>query len=143
VTETAHALVKQKEYLDRYHVRGFLDVDTLGAALRAASLVVSRAGSGSIYEIAAAGKASILIPIPEEISHDQRVNAYAYARTGAAVVMEEKNLTPHLLVAEITRIMGDQALLLRMTEAARTFAPSDAAKKIASILTDIGLEHER
>lgn len=143
VTETAQALVKQKEYLDRYHVRGFLDVDTLGTALRAAALVISRAGSGSIYEIALYGKPSILIPIPEEVSHDQRLNAYAYARTDAAVVMEEKNLTPHLLQAEIARIMGDQALQSRMTEAARKFAPTDAAQKIASVLLAIGLEHER
>jgi len=113
------------------------------AALRAAALVISRAGSGSIYEIALTGKASILIPIPEEISHDQRLNAYAYARTGAAVVMEEKNLTPHLLTAEITRIMGDQALRMHMEAAARAFAPTDAAKQIASILTAIGLSHER
>jgi UDP-N-acetylglucosamine--N-acetylmuramyl-(pentapeptide) pyrophosphoryl-undecaprenol N-acetylglucosamine transferase len=143
VTETAHALVKQKEYLDRYHARGFLDVDTLAAALRAAALVISRAGSGSIYEIALTGKASILIPIPEEISHDQRLNAYAYARTGAAAVMEEKNLTPHLLTAEITRIMGNQALRMGMEAAARMFAPKNAARQIASLLTDIGLSHER
>jgi UDP-N-acetylglucosamine--N-acetylmuramyl-(pentapeptide) pyrophosphoryl-undecaprenol N-acetylglucosamine transferase len=143
VTETAHALTKQKENLLRYHVRGFLDVDAMSAALRACALVISRAGSGSINEIALSGKPSILIPIPEEISHDQRLNAYTYARTGAAIVMEEKNLTPHLLVAEIDRIMGDQALALRMSEAARAFAPSDAAEKIASILLDICLEHER
>lgn len=143
VTETAQALVKQRVYLDRYYVRGFLDVDMLAAALRAATLVISRAGSGSIHEIALYGKPSILIPIPEEISHDQRLNAYAYARTGAASVMEEKNLTPHLFLAEIARIMGDQALQLRMQEAARAFAPPDAATKIAAILIAIGLEHER
>ncbi|MBI4086632.1 UDP-N-acetylglucosamine--N-acetylmuramyl-(pentapeptide) pyrophosphoryl-undecaprenol N-acetylglucosamine transferase [Candidatus Kaiserbacteria bacterium] len=143
VTETAQALTKEKSYLNRYHVRGFLDVTTLAAALRAAALVISRAGSGSINEIALAGKPSILIPIPEEISHDQRLNAYTYARTGAAIVMEEKNLTPHLLAAEISRIIGDQAIRLRMQEAARAFAPVDAAKKIAEILIEIGLEHER
>lgn len=143
VTESARALTTQNELLERYHARGFLDVDTLAAALRAAALVISRAGSGSIYETALAGKPSILIPIPEEISHDQRLNAYTYARTGAAVVMEEKNLTAHLLVAEIHRIMSDQALQLRMQEAARAFAPTDAAKKIASVLLDICLEHER
>lgn len=143
VTKTAEVLIKQKERLDGYHVRGFLDVDTLAAALRAAALVISRAGSGSIYEIAQSGKPSILIPIPEEISHDQRLNAYAYARTGAASVMEEKNLTPHLFKAEIARIMGDQALQQQMRAAALKFAPADAAEKIASILITIGLEHER
>lgn len=141
ITETAHALVKRQEFLDKYIVRGFLDVDTLGAALRGAALVISRAGSGSIYEIACHGKPSILIPIPEEISHDQRANAYEYARTGAASVMEEENLTPHLLVAEITRIMSDQALQLSMQQAALAFAPRDAAYKIADILISIGQRH--
>lgn len=143
VLETARALTKQKEYLERYHVRGFLDVDTLNTALWTAALVISRAGSGSIYEIALHGKPSILIPIPEMISHDQRLNAYTYARTGAAVVMEEKNLTPHLLAAEVKRIMGDHALREKMQEAAQAFAPRDAAQKLASILLSIGLEHER
>jgi UDP-N-acetylglucosamine--N-acetylmuramyl-(pentapeptide) pyrophosphoryl-undecaprenol N-acetylglucosamine transferase len=111
------------------------------AALSAASIVVSRAGSGSIYEIALHGKPSILIPIPESISHDQRTNAYEYARTGAAAVMEEKNLTPHLLSGEIARILSDQSIQMRMQEAALKFAPRDAAQQIAATLIAIGLEH--
>ena len=141
--ESARALIKKKELLKRYYVRGFLDADALGAALSTSSLVISRAGSGSIYEVALAGKPSILIPIPEEISHDQRLNAYAYARTGAAVVMEEKNLTAHLLTAEIGRIMNDPALRERMSTAARAFASGGAAQKLAVLLVDIGLEHEQ
>lgn len=142
VTETAQALTKQKDLLGKYHVRGFLDAATLQAAFSAAAVVVSRAGSGSIYETALAGKPSVLIPIPETISHDQRLNAYAYARTGAAVVMEEKNMTPHLLAAEIGRILNTRGLKERMSAAALAFAPRDAAEKIASILLDIVLEHE-
>jgi UDP-N-acetylglucosamine--N-acetylmuramyl-(pentapeptide) pyrophosphoryl-undecaprenol N-acetylglucosamine transferase len=141
VVEAARALTKKQEYLSRYHVRGFLDVDMMHAALSAASIVVSRAGSGSIYEIALHGKPSILIPIPESISHDQRTNAYEYARTGAAAVMEEKNLTPHLLSGEIARILSDQSIQMRMQEAALKFAPRDAAQQIAATLIAIGLEH--
>lgn len=141
VSETAHALIKQKELLPKYHVRGFLTGEMMSAALTTAVLIISRAGSGTIYETALHGKPSILIPIPEEVSHDQRMNAYEYARTGAASVMEERNLTPHLLVAEITRIISSQPETLRMQEAARAFAPKDAAEKVATILNEIVATH--
>ena len=71
----------------------------------------------------------------------QRTNAYAYARTGAATVMEESNLRDGLLAAEIMRIMDDQAVYAEMAEAAQGFAPRDAAEKIARILSTIGEEH--
>ncbi len=141
VLETARALTKQQEFIDRYYVRGFFDAATLKEALTRAALVISRAGSGSIYEIALHGKPSILIPIPEEISHDQRMNAYAYARSGAASVMEEENLTPHLLAAEVNRIMNDPSARQRMEEAAIQFAPRDAAASIATMLLTIALGH--
>ena len=77
-------------------------------------MVVSRAGANSIAEISLWGKPAILIPIPESVSHDQRTNAYSYAHTGAAIVLEEENLTPHLFVSEIKRIMSDSELEKRM-----------------------------
>jgi len=141
--ETARALTTQKDLLKQYHARGFLDITALHAAQSEASLVISRAGSGSIYEIALHGKPSILIPIPEDISHDQRKNAYAYARTGAGEVIEEKNLTPHLLVSEITRIMGSVAVQEKMRAAALIFGTKDAAARIAEALMSIGHSHER
>lgn len=141
VTDAAKAFVDEEEKLQHYHVHGFFDVTTLHAALSAASLIVSRAGSGSIFEIALHGKPSILIPIPEVISHDQRTNAYAYARTGAASVIEEENLTPNLLISEITRIMGDQSLLDKMSNKAMEFAPREAAERIAEALLAVTLEH--
>lgn len=142
VKETTAALVEDKKSLGHYHIRGFLDVASWHAALSAAAVVISRAGSTSIHEIAIHKKPSILIPIPEDISHDQRTNAYSYARTGAATVIEERNLTPHLLVSEIERIMSDQNMYKEMSFAAGEFARKDAAEKIAEILIAIGNEHE-
>lgn len=142
VKETSNALVKAREQLDHYHVRGFLDVASLHAGLCAAAVVISRAGSTSIHEIAVHKKPSILIPIPEDISHDQRTNAYTYARTGAATVIEERNLTPHLLVSEIERIMTTPNVRDEMQFAAGEFARTDAAEKISEILISIGHEHE-
>ncbi len=143
VMETARALVHDTALLDHYHVKGFLDAHLMHAAESEAVLIISRAGSTSIYEIALHGKPSILIPIPEEISHDQRSNAYAYARTGAGEVIEEKNLTPHLLVSEITRIMNNPEVRAKMEATALKFGARDAAERIAEALVSIGRSHEK
>jgi len=142
VQNAARALITDENLLSRYHPIAFMDSETFNLAYHTSSIVVSRSGSTTIFENAIHCKPSILIPIPEEISHDQRSNAYAYARTGAAVVMEESNLRDGLLVAEITRIMSDQAVYQEMSTAAQAFAPRDAAEKVADILMSIGNEHE-
>jgi UDP-N-acetylglucosamine--N-acetylmuramyl-(pentapeptide) pyrophosphoryl-undecaprenol N-acetylglucosamine transferase len=141
VTRTALARSLPPELLARYFVLGHVDAAMMAAAYQAAAMVVSRAGSTSIVEIALMGKPSIIIPIPEEVSHDQRTNAYAYARTGAASVIEEKNLTDGLLSTEINRILSDQATYRTMAEAARGFTRSDAASTLASTLMGIAAEH--
>jgi UDP-N-acetylglucosamine--N-acetylmuramyl-(pentapeptide) pyrophosphoryl-undecaprenol N-acetylglucosamine transferase len=107
-----------------------------------AELVISRAGS-TIFEIALWGKPSIIVPIPTSVSHNQRSNAFAYSRTGACVVLEEENLSPHVFTAEVDRIMADESLRKRMRESAKNFASPDAADKIAREIIRIGLSHER
>ncbi len=141
VTQTAQALVKDPDLLKRYFVKGTMDAETMSALFEAASLVISRAGSTTLFEIALHGTPSIIIPIPEDISHDQRTNAYSYARSGAATVMEEGNLTPYLLTSEIQSIMGDPVRYEAMSRAARTFATPLAADQIAAVLYGIGQEH--
>lgn len=107
----------------------------------AASLVISRAGS-TIFEIAAWGLPSILIPLPDSAEDHQVKNAFTYARTGACAVIDQQNLTPGLLVAEIKRILSKPELVHSMKEAARSFSRVDAAKSIANALIDIALSHE-
>ncbi|MFM2423653.1 MAG: hypothetical protein RLZZ70_38 [Candidatus Parcubacteria bacterium] len=141
VTETAQSLVTDTALLKNYYIKGTFDAPTVSALLEASSLVISRAGSTTLFEIALHGTPSIIIPIPEEISHDQRTNAYAFARTGGATVLEEGNLTPYLLTAEIQSIMGDPVRYESMSRAARSFSNPDAALSIANILIGIGLEH--
>jgi UDP-N-acetylglucosamine:LPS N-acetylglucosamine transferase len=77
------------------------------------------------------------------VSRDQRRNAYAYARTGATEVIEQHNFTPHVVVAEIKRILGDATLLEKMRAGAESFARPDAAHKIAVELIKMMLEHEK
>lgn len=126
---------------NRYRVFGLLNTLALRMAAGVTDLIIARAGSGTIFEIASWGIPAILIPIPLDVSHDQTKNAFSYARSGAAVVIEQQNLTPHLLIAEIGRIMDDPAAREEMEKAAQSFARRDSAKKIAKAIIDIALEH--
>lgn len=138
---TADVIIGNSAHKDRYHVFPYLSQESLREAAGAAAIVVSRAGATAITEIALWGKPAIIIPIPESISHDQRTNAYSYAHTGAAVVLEEQNLTPNLLASEIKRITSDPGLMQRMSEHSRGFANPNAATLIAEELLRIALSH--
>lgn len=142
VIQSAQALLlDQPALLERYYVRGTVPGETVSALLAAASLVICRAGSTTLFEVAHHQKPAIVIPIPEEISHDQRTNAYNYARVTGATVIEEKNLTTHLLLAEIQSIMSDQARYAKMSVGAGVFATPNAADMIADALLAIAYEH--
>ncbi len=94
-----------------------------------------------MFEIGLHGKPAIVIPIPEEVSHDQRSNAYAYAQGDRAVVIEEKNLSDSLLLSEIDRIMQDTILYTHMSESAKAFSKPDASVKIAEHIIQISQQH--
>lgn len=126
----------------RYHPVDYLSEASLQRAAGAADLVISRAGASAIAEVGLWKKPAIIVPISEAVSHDQRTNAYAYARTGAAVVIEDDNLTPHLLVSEVRRILGDSELAKRMGNASAGFTEPDAARILAKELLAIALSHE-
>lgn len=142
VRSTASVILEKNAHASRYRPFEYLNPLALRMAAGVASLVVSRAGSGAIFEIATWGIPSIIVPIPEDVSHDQRRNAYAYARSGAAVVIEEKNLTPHVFTAEVDRILADAPFRARMGAAAKNFSRPDAATMLAEAVIAIALEHE-
>ncbi|MBP6881701.1 MAG: UDP-N-acetylglucosamine--N-acetylmuramyl-(pentapeptide) pyrophosphoryl-undecaprenol N-acetylglucosamine transferase [Candidatus Pacebacteria bacterium] len=127
--------------LQSYFVVGNLNAETVGMLLDAAALVVTRAGSTTLFEIAYHAKPSIVIPIPEDVSRDQRTNAYAYARGGAAAVIEEHNLTQHLFAEEIRSILSNPERYQSMSLAAKNMYIDGAEDKIANILISIGIEH--
>lgn len=130
-------------FAERYKPFGYLNDLAVRMCAGAAKLVVARAGAGTIFEVAAWGIPAVLVPIPEPTSHDQTKNAFAYARAGGAVVIEQNNLTPGVLLSEIERILSHEQVMHAMQNAARAFARPDAALLIASALLDIALSHEQ
>jgi UDP-N-acetylglucosamine--N-acetylmuramyl-(pentapeptide) pyrophosphoryl-undecaprenol N-acetylglucosamine transferase len=123
-----------------YHPFPFLKESELKQALAAANLIVSRAGSGSIFEIASVGKPSVLIPLPESAQNHQLKNAYAYAESGASLVVEEYNFTPHFFSERLRYLFYESGQLKAMTEATKTFARPEAGKIIARYLMDYLLQ---
>ena len=143
VTGRAGIILHDNPNANRYKPFGYLDSLAMRMAAGAAKLVVTRAGAGSIFEIATWGLPSIVVPIPQSISHDQTRNAYSYARGGAAVVIEQNNLTPGVLVSEVERILEHPAIMQKMSMAARGFSRPDAARTIADALLTIAISHEK
>lgn len=138
----AKILLGDSPHTLRYRPYAYLNEHALRMTAGVAQVVVSRAGAGSIFEIAAWGIPSILVPIPQEISHDQTKNAFAYARSGGAIVIEQSNLKPGVLISEIERILEHPEISRTMAQAARAYARVDASRTIAEALIAIALSHE-
>ncbi len=115
----------------RYHTVAFFSNDEMKTALAAADLVVSRAGSTAIAEIAAFGKPAVLIPLKESARDHQRANAYEFAKVGAASVIEEQNLLPGIFLRTVKSIMENPDTLAKMSDASKKFFMPDAAVSIA------------
>jgi len=141
VQTTVNGLLGGNPNASRYHVYGYMSSGTMKLAAEAATVVVSRAGS-AIFEIAAWGIPAILIPIANHVGDHQRKNAFAYARAGGAVVIEEANLGPNILLSEIENLMQDENKRATMKERARAFARTDAAEKIAEQIVTILMRHQ-
>lgn len=134
-------ILEKSEYKSRYHLFPFMDISLLKTSYGAADMAVSRAGSGSIFEIANAGLPSILIPIANSAQDHQRKNAYIYTSNKAGNVIEEENLSPHLLQSEIEIMLSDKTKMKEMGEEAKKFSKPDAAEKIAREIISLALEH--
>ena len=111
-----------------YDLRPYFE--PFGLALRAADLVVARAG-GSVFEIAAYGLPAVLVPYPHASADHQTHNARWMERAGAAVVIPDGELTADRLGREVGALIEDRARLAAMAEASRAIARPDAARAVA------------
>lgn len=94
--------------------------------LAAADLVISRAGALTLAELEAAGRAAILIPSPNVAENHQYYNALELEKAGAAVVVEEKDLTGEKLIELVDRLTSCPETLAEMGQKARALARPDS-----------------
>jgi len=117
------------------------DVRPYIAAIRAAyedaDLVVARAGASTVSELAACGRAAILVPLPTSAHDHQLRNAARVAGAGAAILMEERDLDGNSLAAAVASLADDPARLGAMERAAVALARPDAAARIVDLIEEL------
>ena len=147
VAQTGKILAFNAKELDQvrqaYRTSAFADarvvpyLDPIVDEIAAADVVVSRAGAMTIGELAAVGRAAILIPFAAATNNHQELNARVVEKAGGAVVITESQLTPEKLAMTISEILSDAARVARMGAAARSLAAPEATKKIVDLLDKI------
>ncbi|MEY4723102.1 MAG: hypothetical protein RLZZ324_615 [Candidatus Parcubacteria bacterium] len=116
----------------RYHQYSLL-TDTLPHAFAAADLVVTRAGMGTLTELAALGKPALIVPMPA--SH-QEANARVFASAGAGVLLDERHVTPVQFALTVLGLLQGGARREALSTAMRGMNKPDAARNIARMLID-------
>ena len=109
-------------------------IDNMPELLAAADLVISRAGALTLAELEAVGRAAILIPSPNVAENHQYYNALELQKAGAAVVIEEKDLTGEALVSTVSGLLNEPGKLARMGRSARSLSVDDSLDRIVSAL---------
>ena len=109
----------------------------LPARLASSHLVVSRSGAGTVAELAAIGRPSILVPLPGAIDQDQFANAGVLAQVDGALRIPQAEFTPARLAAEISTFAAEPAKLTAMAAAARKVGRLDAAERLADLVMKV------
>jgi UDP-N-acetylglucosamine--N-acetylmuramyl-(pentapeptide) pyrophosphoryl-undecaprenol N-acetylglucosamine transferase len=109
----------------------------LPARLAANHLVISRSGAGTVAELAAIGRPSILVPLPGAIDQDQFANAGVLSQVSGALRIAQSEFTPDRLATEISALAAEPARLATMAFAARGAGRLDAAERLADLVVKV------
>ena len=109
----------------------------LPARLASNHLIVSRSGAGTVAELAAIGRPSILVPLPGAIDQDQFANAGVLVQAGGGLRIAQADFTPDRLAAEISAFAAEPARLAAMAASARTVGRLDAAERMADLVIKV------
>lgn len=112
-------------WMQAAHVRPY--IDDIVREFERADLVICRAGATTSAELIAAGRASVMVPLPTAADDHQRKNAEALQQIGAARMILQADLTGEHLASEIVRLVEDPARLSAMEQASRDAGKTDAA----------------
>ena len=109
-------------------------INDMDVCLAAADLVICRSGASTLAELEAAGKASILIPSPIVAGNHQYHNAMVLGNAGAAVVIEQKDVTNQRMIDEIEKLYGDSEKVKSMSESAAKLHLADTNDRILAVI---------
>ncbi len=120
---------------DRLRITEYInDMDT---CLAAADLVICRSGASTLAELEAAGKASILIPSPIVAGNHQFHNANVLGKAGAAIVIEQKNVTNEIMIEKVNELYHNRSKLDNMSVKAGELAVKDTNDRIYAVIEEL------
>lgn len=131
VKQQAKVILENLPHKERYKPKPYLEIEELKIAYSAADLIVARAGSGTIFEIAAFSKPAILIPLKGSANNHQLLNAYEFFKKTGAIVIEEENLSFHIFIDQLKNLFNNKEKLKTISEKSKEFFNPEAAKIIA------------
>jgi UDP-N-acetylglucosamine--N-acetylmuramyl-(pentapeptide) pyrophosphoryl-undecaprenol N-acetylglucosamine transferase len=106
----------------------------LPARLASSHLVISRSGAGTVAELGAIGRPSILVPLPGALDQDQFANAGVLAKAGGAIRIDQADFTPARLAAEVSALAAEPERLTAMAAGAKAIGRLDAAERLADLV---------
>ena len=132
-------MARVREVYDRLKINAELApfFSDLPARLASTHLVISRSGAGTVAELAAIGRPSILVPLPGAIDQDQFANAGVLSQADGAVRVRQAEFTPDWLAAEISTFAAEPARLTAMAANARKVGRLDAAERLADLVAKV------
>lgn len=112
-------------------------IDNMSVCMAAADLIISRCGMGALTEIEAEGKASILIPSPYLAENHQYYNGLVLQSAGAAVLYEQKDITPGLIAETVKGLINDPEALSEMSAHASEQFIEDTPERIWNVISEV------
>ncbi|MCM1577541.1 MAG: UDP-N-acetylglucosamine--N-acetylmuramyl-(pentapeptide) pyrophosphoryl-undecaprenol N-acetylglucosamine transferase [Ruminococcus sp.] len=111
-------------------------IHNMDVCTAAADLIICRSGASAISELEAMGRASILIPSPVVAGNHQYHNAMVLGKAGAAVVIQQKDLTDELIISKVKELTGDPKTLNELSRRAHGQCVQDVDDRIYKVLTE-------
>jgi len=112
-------------------------IDDMANAYAQADLLVCRAGATTIAELTVCKKPALLVPFPYAADDHQTVNARSMVRNGAAILLQERDLTGQKLAGELRALEGDRERLRRMARQSGLLGRPEAAREIAEVCVSL------
>ncbi|MBI2033119.1 MAG: UDP-N-acetylglucosamine--N-acetylmuramyl-(pentapeptide) pyrophosphoryl-undecaprenol N-acetylglucosamine transferase [Candidatus Levybacteria bacterium] len=122
---------------EKYTIEKFIPEDKIGEILAGASLVVARAGIGTITELIAFGKPALLIPLPFSQNNEQKTNAEFLKNLGLSQIYNQNSLTPDLLCDAVLSMLKNSKEYEKHAEEVKIHMQKDAALKILSVIQEV------
>lgn len=135
LTAAADELPESRRAL--YRVREWIDEREVSWIMQHADLAVSRSGANTVQELTINALPAVFIPLPFAHNNEQYKNAEKLAEAGAAMLLEQKDLTPESLLAAIAQASAQRAHMRRRAEKLQAEYPTDGAKKLAQLCVSL------